>query len=174
MGKLILPLLLAVVGLAAGTGAGIILAPDKTAPEETAGKNAAEDSHGGEKTSEKNGDDHAKDGEAKSEPIDYVKLNNQFVVPLVSDGRVVSLVVLSLSLEIEDGTEETIYEREPKLRDAFLRVLFDHANAGGFSGEFTQPSQMLVLRESLLEIAKRTMGDIVVDVLIADLVRQDN
>ena len=68
---------------------------------------------------------------------EYVKLNNQFVVPVVEDGRVAAMVVLSLSLEVEAGNTEAVYQREPKLRDAFLQVLFDHANVGGFCGSFT-------------------------------------
>jgi flagellar protein FliL len=83
------------------------------------------------------------------------------------------MVILSLSLEVTTGSTEAIFQREPKLRDVFLQVLFDHANAGGFKGSFTDGSNMIVLRRALLETAKATMGDIVKDVLIVDIVRQD-
>jgi flagellar FliL protein len=146
----ILPLLLAATGLAAGAGAGLFLRP---APE----------------TSEKT---HAE--VAPEHQPDYVKLNNQFVVPVVEGGQVASLVILALSLEATQGASEQIYAREPKLRDAFLQVLFDHANAGGFRGSFTDGSNLVMLREALLEVAQRTLGDLVTDVLIVDIMRQDS
>lgn len=104
---------------------------------------------------------------------EYVKMNNQFVVPVVDEGRVAAMVVLSLSLEVEAGNTEAVYQREPKLRDAFLQVLFDHANVGGFSGSFTDGSNLVVLRTSLKEAASLVLGTMVSDILITDIARQD-
>lgn len=151
----LIPLILALVGLGAGLGAGVFLRP---APAEPA-------------VAEKDAEETA---EAEKPPPDYVKLNNQFVVPIVEDGRVVSMVVLSLSLEVAPGNSETIYSREPKIRDVFLQVLFDHANTGGFRGSFTDGSNMIVLRRALKEKAIGVMGDIVTDVLITEIARQDS
>ena len=58
------------------------------------------------------------------------------------------MVVLSLSLEVEAGNTEAVYAREPKLRDVFLQVLFDHANSAAFSGSFTDGSNLILLRTS--------------------------
>jgi flagellar protein FliL len=153
MMRKLLPVLLAILGLGAGAGAGLTLRPTADPAMEAAA--AAE---------------HPAEPEV---PPEYVKLNNQFVVPVVEDGRVAAMVILSLSLEVTTGSTEAIFQREPKLRDVFLQVLFDHANAGGFKGSFTDGSNMIVLRRALLETAKATMGDIVKDVLIVDIVRQD-
>lgn len=150
----LIPILLALVGLGAGLGAGLFLRPP---PEEKAV--AAEDEHAAEE---------------EKLPPDYVKLNNQFVVPILEAGKVVSLVVLSLSLEVEAGNTEAVYSREPKLRDAFLQVLFDHANTGGFRGSFTDGSNLVVLREALTEKAIGVLGSIVTDVLITEIARQDS
>jgi len=89
---------------------------------------------------------------------DYVKLNNQFIVPILEGGRVVSMVILSLSLEVKRGTTDDVYAREPKLRDGFLQVMFDHANTGGFRGSFTDAANLVLLRNALLEMAKTTLG----------------
>jgi flagellar protein FliL len=153
MMRKLLPILLAVLGLGAGAGAGLALRP---APEPALEEAAAE---------------HAP--EEPEVPPEYVKLSNQFVVPVVEDGRVVAMVILSLSLEVTAGSTEAVFVKEPKLRDIFLQVLFDHANAGGFNGSFTDGSNMVMLRRALLETATATMGDIVKDVLIVDIVRQD-
>ncbi|MEY4304153.1 MAG: hypothetical protein RIT52_328, partial [Pseudomonadota bacterium] len=156
----ILPLLLALVGLGIGAGAGFFLRP---APEPVAAEGEAAE-HG---AADQKADDHA---EAGSEVLpEYVKLNNQFVVPVMDGGKVISMVILSLSLEIEPGKSQDIYAREPKLRDVFLQVLFDHANAGGFQGSFTDGSNLVLLRKALLESATGVMGEMVKDVLISDI-----
>jgi hypothetical protein len=52
--------------------------------------------------------------------------------------------------------------------------MFDHANAGGFMGTFTDGSNMILLREALGEVAQSILGPDVTDVLIVDIVRQDS
>ena len=157
LGKLI-PVFLALVGLGIGIGGGLFLRPppEQTTPEE--GNDAP---------------DLAEDAEPEVPP-EYVKLNNQFVVPVMDKGRVISLVILSLSLEISPGLSQDVYAREPKLRDAFLQVLFDHANAGGFQGSFTDGSNLIFLRKALLETAQKVLGETVRDILISDIARQDS
>lgn len=165
--KKLLPIVLLAIGSGAGVGAGIFLRP---APVE-------EEQHAGD-TEEKHEEDHAeapKDHDEET-PLDreYVKMSNQFVVPIVKDGRVASLVVMSLSIEVPAGGKDDVLVREPKLRDSFLRVLFDHANIGGFEGDFTDANTLAVLRTALREIAQKDMGvDMVSDVLILDIARQD-
>lgn len=159
MGK-ILPILLALLGLGAGIGAGILLRPE--ASNELA--NAC-------------GDVPPPETKVLTSPVvlahNYVRLNNQFVVPVVQGGRIKALVVMSLSVEVVAGNTEAVYEREPKLRDAFLRVMFDHANSGGFDGSFTSNGNMAHLRSGLVEAAKNVLGAAATDVLIIDIVRQD-
>jgi flagellar protein FliL len=171
MMRKLLPVLLALLGLGGGIGAGLFLRP---APDDSASEAGAHDAAAAGQP-----DDHApddgghEDGAAEGLP-DYVKMNNQFVVPVVEDGRVAAMVVLSLSLEVTAGNTEAVYAREPKLRDAFLQVLFDHANVGGFSGSFTDGSNLISLRTSLKEAAGMVLGTVVSDVLITDIARQDS
>ena len=153
----LVPVLLGVIGLMIGTGAGYGLRP---APKPTPATAAAE-------------------GKAVAvadpglEP-EYVKLSNQFIVPVLDKGRVAAMVILSLSLEVSKGGTAKVYDVEPKLRDAFLQVMFDHANAGGFNGAYTDGANLTLLRAALLEAAKSIMGDVVSDVLIIEIVRQDS
>lgn len=159
------PLLLALIGLGSGIGAGLFLRPSANDSGHAADPAAETDDHAGPEESASH--------EEGTGP-EYVKLNNQFVVPVVKDGLVAAMVVLSLSLEVEPGSTEAVYEREPKLRDVFLQVLFDHANVGGFSGSFTDGSNLILLRTSLKEAAGLVLGTIVRDVLITDMARQDS
>lgn len=165
----LLPLILPLIGLGAGVGAGFALRPDppiQAAADaaETAGETAAE-------ATDAPAEPAAPDSET---PPEYARMNNQFVVPVLEGGRVVSMVILSLSIEIPPGGAEDVYAREPKLRDSFLQVLFDHANAGGFRGSFTDGSNMILLRRALLESARTVLGATARDVLITDIVRQDS
>ncbi|MCY1128696.1 flagellar basal body-associated FliL family protein [Frigidibacter sp. RF13] len=169
----LLPILLGLIGLLAGGGAGLML---RQLPEEvvlnpcgnTGETVGAEADHGGPQADE----GHGEEGEA---PVkEYVKLNNQFIVPVVDKGEVNSLVILSVSLEVPTGSTQSVYQVEPKLRDSFLKVLFDHANAGGFNGAFTNSNNMEILRVALNESAAKVLKDMVSDVLITDIVRQDN
>lgn len=167
MKKLLIPIVLGVIGLGAGAGAGLMLRPapaedtatyDHAAP--AARGEAAVPGHGAEQS-----DEHAPE---------YVKMSNQFIIPLIRQDRIASVVVLSLSLEVTAGHAEDLYAREPKLRDAFLQVLFDHANTGGFDGAFTESRAIVRLRVRLREVALAQMPDLVSDVLITDIGRQDS
>lgn len=169
--KKLLPILLALIGLGAGIGGGLALRPPPPDPElaDACGDiEAILAAH----ALKSEGDSEGEDEEAVP-TIDYVKMNNQFIIPDVDDGEVVALVVLSISLEVKAGGNEVIFQYEPKLRDVFLQVLFDHANSGGFKGTFTDSTNMTVLRNALRESAIKTIGDTVTDVLITDIVRQD-
>ena len=157
----LIPILLALTGLGAGMGAGLALRPSPDMPADS------------DQTEMNTKATEAETVDPEMLP-DYVKLNNQFIVPILEDGRVVSMVILSLSLEVLQGATENVYKREPKLRDVFLQVMFDHANAGGFKGSFTDGANLVLLRKALLEAAVTTLGDIVTDVLIVDIVRQDS
>lgn len=173
--KKLLPVLFAVLGLGLGVGAGYFLRPAPAAQAATSAEAppareaaAAGSAHGAAAAPGKS----AGHGEVSGGP-EYAKLANQFVVPLINGGRVGSMVILSLSLEVQAGQTSDAFSKEPKLRDSFLQVMFDHANAGGFDGPFTDSANMIALRKALLEAAQQVMGDKVMDVLITDIVRQD-
>ena len=155
--KKLVPVILLFLGTSAGVAAGLYLrpapAPNDAEQTEVTAVPAAEKLPLGDR--------------------EYLKMNNQFVVPIVYNEHVQALVVLSLSLEVTAGQKDTIYAHEPKIRDSFLQVLFDHANVGGFDGTFTDANNLAPLRNALREVAQRDMGDIISDVLIVEIARQD-
>ncbi|MES0826704.1 flagellar basal body-associated FliL family protein [Ruegeria sp. SCP11] len=165
----LLPVVFLLVGLGAGIGAGVVLAP----PGETK-EDAKQEDTKAEKLNE-NSDEKKDNAGKKDEQSDYeyLKLTKQFVVPVVDTDRIAALVTMSLSLEVTPAMTEAFYAREPKLRDGFLQVMFDHANSGGFDGAFTDSDNMNVLRKALLETARKDLGDDVSQVLIMSVSRQD-
>jgi len=162
----LLPVVMLLAGSGAGIGAGMFLQP----PPPDAGSEDAEAAV----------DKAPETQPAVTVPVDvstereFVKLNNQFIIPVLDDGFVSALVVMSLNLEVTLGSRASIFAAEPKLRDRFLQVMFDHANTGGFSGNFTTGTNMRILRNDLLRVAQQISGDRITDVLILDIVRQDS
>ena len=147
----LLPVLLVLSGLGAGVGAGLVLRPDPPAP--------------------------MAEGEIPPDPVPdqalaLHEMRSQFMVPLVEEARVTSMVVLHLALEIPEMHKDMVAAAEPRLRDRLLQVMFDHANAGGFDGMFTANNTMALLRQALLETAQSVLGrDVVRGVLITDILR---
>jgi len=162
MAKLI-PVVLMLLGLAGGAGAGLWLRP---APETDAAVNAAADG----------ADAPAPAAPASDQPppgdTALHEFAGQFLVPLVEQDRVAAVVVMTLALEIAETAEDRVTAAEPRLRDALLQILFDHANGGGFAGMFTAQTKLSALRGKLLEGAQAVLdADTVHRVLITDILR---
>ncbi len=167
--KKLLPMILLLIGTGGGVGAGLALRPAK-APMADGHEAPAKHNHAREAA----GDDaHRHDPQSIRNGTAFIRMNKQFVVPIVTRERVAALVVMSLSIELTKSQSEAVYQREPKLRDQFLQVLFDHANMGGFEGEFTNTRKLDTLRSALLEVAQHVVGPEVIGVLITDIARQD-
>ena len=161
--KRLLPVILAIVGLAAGLGAGIFLQPQD--PAETSATAMVAPTDG----------DLAPPAAQDSAPEDteVLRLPNQFLVPLIGESGVRAMVVLGLALELRSDHRVDLQRHETRIRAVFLQLLFDHANLGGFDGLFTSGEQLQSLRRTLLEAARSEFGEVVRDVLITELVRQE-
>lgn len=193
--KMLIPVILALIGLLGGLAAGHFLKPP---PEEHAeagadghgaaaehggdGGHGGDDGHGGG-----HGDGHADMGGEDPRDIptpedhdpeeaakyEYVQLDKQFVVPIVDQARVQAMIIMSLSIETTAEQRDLVHRREPKLRDVFLQVLFRHATSGGFDGVFTGGQVMADLRAALRDAGQGVLGEAAHDVLVTDIVRQD-
>jgi hypothetical protein len=172
--KLLLPLLIALLGLAGGLAAGHVLRPSPGQQAQTAEAGAAKETTAA--ATELRPETLPGAPPERYDPKerrDYVPIDRQFLVPLVENDAVAAMMILSLTLEMEPGTRDAVFEREPKLRDRFLQVMFRHAQSGAFAGVFTAGPPMRDLRGSLLEAARGVLGPAVHDVLVTDILRQD-
>ncbi|MEX3017525.1 flagellar basal body-associated FliL family protein [Gymnodinialimonas hymeniacidonis] len=180
MMRRLLPLLLLLLGAGGGVGAGLVFGGgDEVATADVQAEEPDDATHDGEQDDVHDGEEDHEEPEPPrveqtGEGTEYVRLNNQFVVPIVRNGAVRSLVVLGLTIEVTTGQNNLVFDQEPRLRDSFLRVLFAHANTGGFDGVFTEAEAMEPLREGLREAAQGILGrENTFDVLITDITRQD-
>ncbi len=161
--KKLLPVVLLLVGLLGGAGAGWVLRP----PPDPGGTGGGETAHAPAP---------APDAPPPAPPgsTETLRLPNQFVIPLIEDGRVRAMVVIGLTLELNLGHTVSLANDEARLRSLFLQRLFDHANIGGFDGVFTSGEALLALRRSLRDAARGLLGPSVHDVLITELLRQES
>lgn len=174
MKKLLLPIVLLFLGVGGGVGAGIMLMPEPEVPDEAVEvpEGEANAPEAETATVESPAEEEAQETTETPGAVEYLDMSNQFIVPLIDAGVVNGIVVVSISLEVVEGTIATVSRLEPKIRDRFLQVLFNHANNGGFSGNFTEFRYIRSLKEELLRNAIVVAGRDVTDVLILDLVRQ--
>ena len=152
-------ILIVLVGLLGGMAAGHVLRP---APE----------------TAQSDADDEVTPDlavlpDTSAGAFEVVRIADQFVVPILRGGTVEAVMVIALSLELGDEAAARLERLEPRLRDRFLQVLFDHANSGGFDGAFTSNTAMSTLRDSLREAAQEVLGPQVSAALITDLFKRD-
>lgn len=164
MGKLVSMIVVA-AGLAGGIATGLWLRPPPVPCEMTSDPDCAEEA--------KKKDAAAQERRHADTPPEFVELNRQFVVPLLREGRVAALVITSLAAEVDAGMSEAVHTLEPKLRDAFLQVLFVHAHSGGFDGDFTAQRSLEDLKARLMEQAEGIVGPGLRNVLVTEIVRQD-
>ena len=148
----ILPILLMLLGLAGGVGAGFALRPVPEPPAD--------------------GEDAPPPPTVEAPATALYDLEGQFLVPIIKDGTVSSVIVIELALQIDESASLAVAGNEPLLRDRMLQILFDHANIGGFAGMFTANNNMALLRNSLLDAATQVMGQgVVLEVLITNILR---
>ena len=164
--KKILPPLLALLGLGAGIGAGVALRPAAPAPAAEARAEGAEAGTGADPAAAEAGSH----GDFAAVPF-----GKPFVVPGFHDGAVAAMVVISLAVEVEPEGAEQVVATEPRLRDGFLKVMFRHANSGGFDGSFTSGQGIEDLKAALAKTLRTLLPDAPTgQVLITEIARQDN
>jgi hypothetical protein len=103
----------------------------------------------------------------------FMKFSRQFVVPVLGEAGVTSLIVLDLNIEVPSSETETIYQQEPKLRDSMLATLLSLSNTGAFSSELLEQGNLDTIRAQLLQSARAVIGESAQNVLILNITRQD-
>jgi hypothetical protein len=177
--KKLLPVLIALLGLGAGVGAGLALKPAPEAVAETPATDCPPPAEGEEAApcppAEPDPFAPVKPEEKKpAAELAYVQMDKPFVVPVFAGEKVTAMVVVSLSVETDTEGAHAVEAVKPRLRDGFLKVMFRHANSGGFDGSFTSGRKMEDLKSALLATAREVLAETPVEeVLITEIARQD-
>lgn len=132
----------------------------------------------GDKAAKK--DDHGKkSGTKEGEPGDtaeaviYYKFTREFVVPIIRNGRVSSLVILNLNLEADASMERKLFDMEPKIRDNIMTTLITLSNDGTTFESMTSVKNYEAIRSAVLMNLGSVVKDGIRNVLIVDLAKQD-
>lgn len=151
---------------------------EKPAKDDHAAKK--DDGHGAKK------DDHAKKPEKKdshgsdshgdssaSADVYYFKFTREFVVPIIRNGRVHSLVILNLNLETDGSVASDLQGMEPKLRDNIMTSLITLSNDGTTFESVTSVENYELIRSTVLKNLQSVLSSGINNVLIVDMAKQD-
>jgi len=173
--KPVLAAILVLLGLAGGAGLGLHFkraageaeAPAPRSPGDAAAvANRGDDAEGGDSAPEP---DPAMAGEGSN----YIAIGPQIVIPVVEGRETRALMMFEIALDVASDESEMVYALEPRLRDAFLRELFEMSHTGAFMTTYTDHRVIRELRDKLLAAARQHLGQRVRDVLILDVMRQE-
>lgn len=139
--------------------------PDK---KDSHGKES-KDGHG--KESKGGHGEDAAAGEGGS--VVYFKFSREFIVPIIRQGRVDSLVILNLSLEADSSIDQKLFEMEPKLRDNIMTTLITLSNDGTTFESMTDVENYETIRSMVLMNLQTVVSTGIENVLIMDLAKQD-
>lgn len=165
----IIALVIVLFGVGGGLALGVALRPGGAAPGPDGAMARAAAS--AEAAGELDGGD-GDDGEAGADR-DYVQIGRQIIIPVVKDGETQALMLFDLALDVPSSMAERTFAAEPRLRDAFLRELFEMSYTGAFSSTYTDERIIEEVRGKLRAAARRVLGDAVAEVLILDIMRQE-
>ena len=164
--KKILPVILIIIGVVGGGAAGVFLKPPAVKEVEAGGSS--------EPSVKENPDENEQLlGEEVSSDRAFVKVGRQTIIPVLQDGDTKALMLFELAVDVAAGSANLVHEMEPRLRDAFLRELFQMSYTGAFMTEFTDDRIIAELRRNLTRAARKHVGKAVREVLILDVMRQE-
>lgn len=176
--KLIITSVVAVIFIAVGSFAGVMLKTPSSASA-TVSDDHEEDSHGDAKSHAKKDDhgDHKKDDKhgksSGSGETAYFKFSREFVVPIMRDDQVKSLVILHVTLETDESTADDLFSEEPKLRDNIMTTLIGLSNDGRTLEEPTNINNYETIRAMMLMNLRDSISDGIQNVLIVDMAKQN-
>lgn len=111
-------------------------------------------------------------GESKRD-VFYYKFSREFIVPVLNDGKVESLVILNINIEADSSISQQLFSLEPKLRDTIMTTLIKISGDGSTLQNLTNAENYETIRSMLLMELKDVAPTGIENVLILDLAKQD-
>ena len=177
--KQIIPSLVALLAISAGGGAAYFLKSggDEKPSVAAHDKDAAEsdgDAEPKKEKKEKGGHGKSdKHGDAGEADVTYYKFSREFVVPMIENDRVQSLIILNLNLEVDTSISQELFSKEPVLRDNIMTTLVKLSSGGRTLNSITDVDNYETLRSMILTNLQNEVPNGIRNVLILDMARQD-
>ncbi|MCI4643361.1 MAG: flagellar basal body-associated FliL family protein [Hyphomonadaceae bacterium] len=105
--------------------------------------------------------------------VSYFRFSREFVVPVLKDDRVASLVILNLNLEVDSGASSHLFSIEPKLRDNIMATLIGLSSEGDTFDHITDVESYETVRSMVLMNLRKAVPNGIHNVLITDMAKQD-
>lgn len=99
----------------------------------------------------------------------YMKFSRQFVAPVMRNGVPAAMMILDVNVEMDPALSESAYAKEPRLRDAVLRVLLRLSSDGSLGDLFSDPDVLEEARSQILNEVRGVIGDGAQAILIMDV-----
>jgi flagellar basal body-associated protein FliL len=150
--------------------------PEAAAEEHSAdGEGGYADAEAPEPVKASSNDSHGKAaGGGRSAPtLAYYRFSREFIVPLIDNGRVSSLVILNINLEVDSAASQNLFSMEPALRDNIMTTLITLSNDGRTFESISSIENYESLRAMILMNLKKLVPTGINNVLILDMARQD-
>ena len=189
MTKLLTPIILIVAIFAGSAAANFLKAPASTpaAKDMSADAKGKDDAGKADDYAKKDDpskkDDYAKKDAKKSDKkakggygeasVSYYKFSREFVIPLMREDQVESLIIMNLNLEVESSLSGSLFTKEPKLRDNIMSTLIALSNDGRTLDNFSQVESYETIRRMVLKNLKSELGPGILNVLILDMAKQE-
>ena len=175
MVKQIVPAIVALLCILAGGAGGYFMKSSSAASAPSAAHEDTEKGHGEAKKADKGHDKGGKSqhGEAAGGEVTFYKFTREFVVPMIEDDRVKSLVILNLNLEIDTSISQELFSKEPILRDNIMTTLVKLSSGGKTMDSITDVDNYETLRSMILSNLQNEIPEGIHNVLILDMARQD-
>jgi hypothetical protein len=129
--------------------------------------------HGKSSDKGKGGDHGDGYSSGSSSELQYFSFSREFVVPIMADQRVESLVIINLNLEVESHILNKLFSIKPKLRDNIMTTLVELSNDGKTLVEPTSVDSYETIRSVILSNLNSVVASGVENVLIMDLAKQE-
>lgn len=103
----------------------------------------------------------------------YFKFSREFVVPIMRQGDVESLVIINMSIEADPGVSDMLFRMEPKLRDNIMTTLIELSHETDSLQNFANVQNYETLRSAVLYGLQELVPEGIRNILIVDIGRQN-
>lgn len=155
------------VGASSGASNPASVPKDQSDMSEKSGQNASEQV--GKEDSRGAKDSH---GNMAGGSVDYFKFTREFVVPVMRESRVESLVILNINLEVDSRVSSKLFAMEPKIRDNIMTTLIELSNDGKTLEAIANLENYESIRATVLMNLQKIIPEGIRNVLIVDMAKQ--
>lgn len=133
------------------------------------------ESHDGDdKHSDKKKDNgHGSSAYSSADNTEYYSFSREFVVPIMKDKRVDSLILLNINLEVQSSAMDKMFSINPKIRDNIMTTLVELSNDGKTLEDPTNVDSYETIRSMILLNLSSVVASGIENVLIMDIAKQD-